>query len=237
MLDNPAWWALNSLHKDFARGTDQAKRYLKGILPFIACATDEEGIPADALDELAPWIEPGEVFYIIGRLPVLPKGWTMEFELPCAQMVLPAAPKASTTINTKAPSPAAETPSIETLGPSNATEMFDLINNIQPGYYNINTRQLGNYYGICHQKKLIAMAGERIQFPGFSELSAICTDPSYTGRGYAQHLITHICHKQAASNITPFLHVALSNQRAINLYERMGFQHRREISFWRCRKD
>jgi GNAT superfamily N-acetyltransferase len=257
MLDNPAWWALNSLHKDFARGTDQAKRYLKGFLPFIACAIDEKGIPADALDELTPWTEPGEVFYIIGRLPVLPKGWTMEFELPCAQMVLPAQPNpaATTAINTKAPSPtnttpvAAATPTppitaantaptpIETLGANNATEMFDLINSIQPGYYNINTRQLGNYYGIHHQKKLVAMAGERIQFPGFSELSAICTDPSYTGRGYAQQLITHICRKQIAANITPFLHVALSNQRAIKLYEHMGFRHRREISFWRCRKD
>jgi GNAT superfamily N-acetyltransferase len=243
MLDNPAWWALNSLHKDFAQGTDQAKRYRKGFLPFIACTTDEEGIPADALDGLAPWTEAGEVFYIIGRLPVLPNGWTMEFELPCAQMMLPAQPNP----NTATPVAAAQTPPItaantaptpiETLGANNATEMFDLINSIQPGYYNINTRQLGNYYGIRHQKKLIAMAGERIQFPGFSELSAICTDPSYTGRGYAQYLITHICRKQIASNITPFLHVALTNQRAIKLYEHMGFRHRREISFWRCRKD
>jgi ribosomal protein S18 acetylase RimI-like enzyme len=232
MLDNPAWWALNTLHKDFAQGTDHAKRYRKGFLPFLACA--------DTLDDLDPWIEPGEVFYIIGRLPVLPKGWTMEFELPCAQMILPATAAikspAQPDPNIAKPAAAVQNPPIETLGPSNATEMFDLINNIQPGYYHINTRQLGNYYGIRHKKKLVAMAGERIQFPGFSELSAICTDPSYTGRGYAQHLITHICRKQAASNITPFLHVALTNQRAIKLYEHMGFRHRREISFWRCKK-
>jgi len=233
MLDNPAWWALNTLHKDFALGTDHAKRYRKGFLPFIGCA--------DTFDDLAPWIEPGEIFYIIRRLPILPKGWTTEFELPCAQMILPAnaATKSPTQPNpniAKSIAAAAPPPPIETLGPSNATEMFDLINSIQPGYYNINTRQLGNYYGIRHQKKLVAMAGERIQFPGFSELSAICTDPSYTGRGYAQHLITHICRKHAASNITPFLHVALTNQRAIKLYEHMGFHHRREISFWRCKK-
>ena len=219
MLDNPAWWALNSLHKDFAQGTDRAKRYRKGFLPFIACA--------DALDDLAPWIEPGEVFYIIGRLPELPNGWTMEFELPCTQMILPAQPN---------PVAAAQTPPIETLGSDNATEMFDLINSIQPGYYNINTRQLGNYYGIRRQGRLIAMAGERLRIPGFSELSAICTDPSYTGRGYAQQLITHICRELTASNITPFLHTALTNHRAIKLYEHLGFHHRREISFWRCKK-
>src|ERR1700754_922183 len=184
MLDNPAWWALNTLHKDFAQGTDRAKRYRKGFLPFIACT--------DTPDDLGDLMEPGEIFYIIGCLPALPKGWTMEFELPCAQMILPSQSNPATiqpnTTPAAAPSPsdpkplvaATPPPPIETLGPSNATEMFDLINSIQPGYYNINTRQLGNYYGIRDEKKLVAMAGERMQFTGFSELSAICTDPSYT---------------------------------------------------------
>jgi GNAT superfamily N-acetyltransferase len=226
MLDNPAWWALNSLHKDFALGTDQARRYRKAILPFIAYRTDKDGVPADVLDDLDPWIEPGETFYIIGRLPILPKGWITEFELPCAQMVLPAPSPATT------PTPLA----IEPLGHHNATEMFELINRIQPGYYNIDTRLLGNYYGIRQQGRLIAMAGERVRIPGFSELSAICTDPAYTGLGYAQQLIAHIGSELFAADVVPFLHVALSNQRAIRLYEHMGFQHRREISFWRCRK-
>jgi GNAT superfamily N-acetyltransferase len=228
MLDNPAWWALNTVHKDFARGTDRAKRYRKGFLPFIACT--------DTPDDLDDLIEPGEVFYIIGHLPILPKGWTMDFGLNCAQMILPGQPNTPPVATIPPNTPLMGFPPIETLGPDNAPEMFHLINSIQPGYYNINTRQLGSYYGIRWQGKLVAMAGERIQFPGFSELSAICTDPSYTGRGYAQHLITHICREQIASNITPFLHVALTNQRAIKLYEYMGFRHRREISFWRCKK-
>ncbi len=235
MLDNPAWWALNSLHKNFARGTDRARRYRKGILPFIACPTDEEGVPADALDDLAPWMEPGEVFYIIGRLPVLPKGWTTEFELPCAQMILPASTSSTSPTSTPVITPP-EPPEIELLGEPNATEMFNLINGIQPGYYNVDTHLLGNYYGIHQQGRLVAMAGERMRVPGFSELSAICTDPAYTGRGYAQLLIAHICRELFAADVVPFLHVALSNQRAIRLYEHMGFQHQREISFWRCRK-
>src|ERR1700744_3730440 len=92
MLDNPAWWALNTLHKDFSQGTDRAKRYRKGFLPFIACI--------DSPDALIQLIEPGEVFYIIGRLPVLPKGWAMEFELPCAQMILPATAATTTPVAT-----------------------------------------------------------------------------------------------------------------------------------------
>ena len=110
MLDNPAWWALNTLHKDFSQGTDRAKRYRKGFLPFIACT--------DTPDDLTDLIEPGEVFYIIGRLPVLPKGWTMEFELPCAQMILPAT--AATT------PPAQPNPITLTPNPSKPTHLIPL---------------------------------------------------------------------------------------------------------------
>jgi len=275
MLDNPAWWALNSLQSEFAEGASRAKRYRKGILPFIACVAETEDLPADALDELDVWMEKGEVFYIIGRLPVLPNHWVMEFELPCAQMVLPE--KAGGTMqraigaagtsgeqgangaqgaggpvrgasgaegpggpmgrakeaNTRATKPP---PAIELLGEANSAEMYDLISRIQPGYYNIDTRLLGNYYGIRQEGRLVAMAGERMRLTGFTELSAICTDPGYTGLGYAQLLIAHICDIHFREGINSMLHVALSNERAIRLYEHMGFRHRREISFWRCRK-
>ncbi|WP_431217612.1 GNAT family N-acetyltransferase [Puia sp. P3] len=40
----------------------------------------------------------------------------------------------------------------------------------------------------------------------------------------------------ARAGVTTYLHVALTNKRAIRLYEHLGFRHRREISFWRCRK-
>ena len=242
MLDNPAWSALTTTQASFAQGTDLAKRYTKGILPFIACKTDRQGIPADALEELDPFIEPGESFYFIGRLPVLPRGWTHESELPCAQMILSG----------PIPTPTG-TPAIEPLGASNAEEMFDLVHRVQPGYYNLETHLLGSYFGIRQQGRLVAIAGERMRLAtsrgqmrhpapdtpprtGYSELSAICTDPAYTGRGYAHSLIAYLSQMHARAGVISYLHVALTNKRAIRLYEHLGFRHRREISFWRCRK-
>jgi len=233
MLDNPAWSSLTTAQASFAEGSDLVKRYKKGILPFIACKIDRHGIPADALTDLDPLIQPGEIFYHIGRLPVMPAGWAAEFELPCAQMILSA----------PIPTPIG-TPTIEPLGPANADEMYDLIHRVQPGYYHRDTHLLGDYFGIRQQGRLVAVAGERMRHSthgkpprtGYNELSAICTDPAYTSRGYAHSLIAHLSQIHARAGVTSYLHVALTNKRAIRLYEHLGFRHRREISFWRCRK-
>jgi predicted GNAT family acetyltransferase len=76
-----------------------------------------------------------------------------------------------------------------------------------------------------------------MRMTGFSELSAVCTLPEYTGRGYAQQLMAQLCRRQMAAGITPFLHVAKANQRALRLYAHLGFLHRRDISFWRVKKE
>jgi GNAT superfamily N-acetyltransferase len=223
ILDNPAWGALTSEHAHFAKGTAQAKRYPQEVLPFTAVESTQD----NSIAALDAWIDPGESFFIIGALPVLPQGWTVENELPCAQMVLKSLP---------APLPATDTALISLLGPEDANDMYQLINSIQPGYYKPDTRLLGNYYGIRLEGRLVAMAGERMRMTGFTELSAICTHPDFTGRGYAQKLITRLCHQQAENGITSFLHVALSNERAVRLYEHMGFEQRCVISFHRVQK-
>ena len=220
LLDNPAWAALTTVQSDFAQGTALAKRYRPGILPFAALAP--EGTAADA----DPLMAAGESFYLIGRLPTLPAHWILESELPCAQMFAPA--------NTGALPPMHET--IVPLEEADKAEMFGLINRVQPGYYLPDTRQLGEYLGIRHEGRLVAMAGERMRLTGFSELSAICTLPEYTGLGYAQRLTTELIRRQTAAGVVSFLHVARSNQRALRLYEHLGFRHRRDISFFRVRK-
>ncbi|MBS0029988.1 GNAT family N-acetyltransferase [Chitinophaga sp. 22321] len=223
MLDNPAWGALTSEQASFAIGTDHAKRYQPGIVPFIACDDPQ----ADHLAALDAWILPGETFYIIGDLPALPQGWVLEHELPCAQMVLRSS---------MPPMMDEEGITVSLLGEADATEMYDLINSLQPGYYNRDTRLLGTYYGIRLEGKLVAMAGERMRLTGFTELSAICTHKDYAGRGYAQRLINRLCRQQADAGIISYLHVSLANERAIRIYDHMGFEQRRTISFRRVRK-
>jgi ribosomal protein S18 acetylase RimI-like enzyme len=214
VLDNPAWAALNSLHSEFAEGTNQAKRYRPDIAPFVAC----DG----SLTDIDPFIKNGDTFFMIGDLPVLPHNWEIAHEIPCGQMVYTG--------------PLQEGDPVLLLDESDKTDMFNLINSLQPGLYKPDTRLMGNYYGIKQNGKPVAMAGERIRMPGYTELSAICTNTDYAGRGYAQQLIKHLCNTHINEGIVSYLHVALSNERAVRLYKHMGFEQRREISFYLMKK-
>lgn len=220
-LDAPAWNALTSVQQTFATGAGHVKRYRRGILPFAACEPGYE----NEIGSLASMLEPGAIFYLIGELPPLPAYFTVVKELPCAQMVL------------QKPVPCIENNvAIQPLTATHKDDMFKLINKVQPGYYEPETWQLGNYLGIRQDGKLVAIAGERMRLDGLTEISAICTDPEYTGRKYAQQLIAALCNYNLNQGITPFLHVIETNERAIRLYEYMGFVRRRTISFWQLQK-
>lgn len=214
-LDNPAWSALTSQHSQFAKGTALAKRYRPDIVSFTAFA-EPTAAAAAALD---PFIAAGEHFFIIGEPPPLPESWELKNDLVCAQMVC------------ESPAATPVTAQIELLGETHAREMYDLVQLVLPGYYLMNTHRMGDYYGIRQEGKLVAMAGERMRTDTFTELSAICTHPGFTGRKYAQQLIAHLSHKNAAAGKTSFLHASTANARAIGVYELMGFRTRREISF------
>jgi len=73
---------------------------------------------------------------------------------------------------------------------------------------------------------LVAMAGERMKVPGHTEVSAVCTHPDYTGRGYARSLMLEIMQRIRGRGETPFLHVRGDNVRAIELYRKLGFRDR-----------
>jgi predicted GNAT family acetyltransferase len=57
-------------------------------------------------------------------------------------------------------------------------------------------------------------------------VSAVCTHPTHTGRGYARILMTELMRRIVGRGETPFLHVREGNVHAIQLYERMGFRKR-----------
>jgi predicted GNAT family acetyltransferase len=70
------------------------------------------------------------------------------------------------------------------------------------------------------------MAGERLKVPAFTEVSAVCTHPDHTGRGYARALMAEVMRMIWARGETPFLHVRQSNEHAIGIYKRLGFTQR-----------
>ncbi|MGN6419240.1 MAG: GNAT family N-acetyltransferase [Pseudobacter sp.] len=221
-LDNPAWSALTGPQQSFAIGNDVVKRYHGNNLPFSAYDHEHPELIGQ-LDEL---LQPGEVFFLIGELPALPADWSVLAELPCLQM-----------INAAPVVPLENTIEMTLLTESHKQDMIDLVQKVQPGYFAPDTYQLGNYYGIWNKAELVAMAGERMRVNGMSEISAVCTHPEFTGRKYAQQLVTKICNENHKKGIIPFLHVLESNERAVKIYEFTGFVIRRVISFWKLQKN
>ena len=64
------------------------------------------------------------------------------------------------------------------------------------------------------------------------EISAVCTHPDFLGRSYARRLLAMLGNDILARGMTPYLHVAQENARAVDVYLRGGFTLRREIPFW-----
>jgi predicted GNAT family acetyltransferase len=75
------------------------------------------------------------------------------------------------------------------------------------------------------------MAGERLHPPGWTEISAVCTDADFRGQGLATRLVLGIADGIYSRGETPFLHAAATNTNAIALYEHLGFVLRAEITF------
>ncbi len=94
---------------------------------------------------------------------------------------------------------------------------------------------MGTYLGIRHEGRLIAMAGERLRLPGWTEISAVCTDPEHRGRGLATRLVRAVAAGIRDRGDTPFLHAAAENTRAIRLYESIGFTLRRRSAIRQVR--
>ncbi len=215
-LDNPAWHSLNEVHQPYALGNEQFKRYAPDVAPFSGINGDT-GIP----DLLSRYISVGESLYIIGARPPLPPDILIEKELICLQMVCPDM------IPPEAPEP------ITFLTDVHNSALTELINLVQPGYFREKTKMLGDYFGIFKENKLVAVTGERMRMNSFTEISAVVTHPDFTGRGYARQLVAHAVNKNLSDNNIPYLHVAADNLPAIRLYEKLGFETRRKMSFWK----
>jgi predicted GNAT family acetyltransferase len=100
---------------------------------------------------------------------------------------------------------------------------------------------LGRYFGLYMpdangKTRLAAMIGERLGTEAYTEMSAICTHPDCTGRGYARRLTAFLTNDTLARGRTPFLHVSYENPHAKSLYERIGYRLRRDIPFWALRR-
>ena len=67
--------------------------------------------------------------------------------------------------------------------------MVELVSQTKPGPFLARTIELGEYAGIRCDGRLVAMAGERLRFDGWTEISAVCTAPTHRGHGMASGLV------------------------------------------------
>jgi predicted GNAT family acetyltransferase len=113
---------------------------------------------------------------------------------------------------------------------------------VYPHYFRPRTMEMGRYFGIYEFDsggggRLAAMIGERLGTDTHQEMSAICTHPDFNGRGYARRLTAMLTNDTFARGRIPFLHVSHENLRAKQLYEQLGYRHRRDIGFWSLRRE
>jgi predicted GNAT family acetyltransferase len=115
------------------------------------------------------------------------------------------------------------------LGAPDVADMLDLTGRTRPGPFGLRTIEFGQYIGIRVEGTLAAMAGERMRFDRFVEISAVCVDPDHRGKGYAAVLMTRLAERLQAQKLTPILHVFADNAGAIALYEKLGFAKQRTL--------
>ncbi|WP_329129204.1 GNAT family N-acetyltransferase [Streptomyces sp. NBC_01476] len=214
VLDNPAWATLTGAHRPLAEIVGSAARYPTDVAPFVAIADHRD--PAGWAD-LATLVGPGNSFALAG-VPTLPEGWATGQSGQGVQLV-------GTGLR-----PATD-PEAVRLGPADVPEMLDLVERTKPGPFLPRTIELGAYWGIRRDGHLVAMAGERLRPPGWTEISAVCTDDRYRGQGLATRLVRHVAVGITDRGDTPFLHAAAVNTGAIRLYESIGFTQRAAVVF------
>lgn len=180
----------------------------------------------EGFKELAHLLPPDRKILYANPEPIaLPEGWKLRAHVAGLQFILD---------NYQPPA----NPLVEpvALGRENVAEMISLTQLTKPGPFNTRTIEFGNYFGFFEKGQLVAMTGQRLHVNQFTEISAVCTHPGYLGRGLAGALLHHQIQLILKAKQIPFLHVRADNERAIELYKRVGFTISRPMNFYFLQK-
>ena len=218
ILDNPIWWALQDDCKHLGQGSDQVKLFDPEVAPFAAIGADT---PEDFL-ALYNRIQDEQVVVMFSPEQALdPSPLNLRANIPGIQMVFEGRVEASES----------KTEIVE-LKKAQIPQMLTLTKIAQPGPFSNRTIEFGAYSGIYDGECLVAMAGERLKAGHMTEISAVCTHPDYVGRGFARRLVMHMVKKITREGRIPYLHVRSDNNRAVDLYQKLGFIKRSEMNFY-----
>jgi ribosomal protein S18 acetylase RimI-like enzyme len=218
VLNNPVYQALLSGDQGLNLGTENVKFFDEKVSPF---AGFDEGY-SKGFDDLFDLLPSGRlILYATPRQIKQPRGWRLLYKAKGLQMVL-------TNDVSPAPAPVKPVP----LQDEHIEQMMQLAGLTKPGPFGPRTIDFGHYHGIFEGGQLAAMTGQRLHVQQFTEISAVCTHPDHLGKGYASALVQHQVSLIRRQKKTPFLHVRQDNQRAIEVYQRLGFTVSRPMNFY-----
>lgn len=217
LLDNPAYYALCGRDAALGSAAGEVRFFNEAVSPFIGFSNDYE----KGFDDLHETLPSGRrILYASPRRIDEPKGWKIAVMAEGLQFVFDG-PR---------PEPGAHEPS--RLAEQHIPEMIELTSLTKPGPFSKRTIEFGNYFGIFQDGRLASMAGHRLHVDDYTEISAVCTHPDFLGKGYAASLLEYHINLILDSGQIPFLHVRADNDRAIKLYERLGFRQRGPMNFY-----
>ena len=216
-LINPVWHSLNETHKKFTINYDGVQFYDPEICPFGAFTDVNK--TANALNEYAKLTDS---FFLVSEneTPIFDDRFvSLVKKVDCCQMVLQNL---------------IEVDIIEDIVPltnEHIDEIYHLVWLVMPGYFKKRTFEMGDFFGIFKNNKLVSITGQRIQTNDFIEISAVVTHPEYVRKGFAKQLTSYITKEIIKANKLPMLHTNIGNP-AIKLYEKLGYKLTRDMNWW-----
>ncbi|MGK0325388.1 MAG: GNAT superfamily N-acetyltransferase [Polaribacter sp.] len=220
-LKNPVWYSLNETHNPFLLEFDGVQFYQPDVCVFGAFFDASK--TAKALNEYS---KIADKFFLVteNQTPITDtNNVILEKKIDGCQMVL------ENLIDLKI------TENIVLLTDDYIDEIYDLIWLVMPGFYKRRGFEMGKYFGIFKDSKLVSITGQRMQTDDFIEVSGVVTHPNYTKRGYAKQLVAYTTKDILKEKKLPILHTNKGNT-AIPIYEKIGYKLTRDMNWWLFRK-
>jgi len=220
-LKNPVWYSLKETHKISLIKYDGVQFYQPNTCSFGAFFDANK--TANALTEYS---KIAEKFFLVSEKEtptVNQDNVVLEKKINGCQMVLENLIEVEITEE------------IVSLTQAHIDEVYNLIWLVMPGFYQREGFNMGKFFGIFKDNKLVAITGQRMQTDDFIEISSVVTHPDYTRKGFAKQLIYHATKEILKEKKLPILHTNKGNA-AIPLYEKLGFKLTRDMNWWLFRR-
>ena len=214
-LSNPIWNGLSGPHAHLGLSAGKVRRYRPEVAMFVAV----EDFRDPDMPGLIDLIGEGAAGFVTEGPVALPPDVEIVRTADVLQMIV------------EEWNPVPVTLTMMPLGEADEAAMVELADLTKPGPFMPRARLMGAFRGLFDAGRLIAMSGERMRTPTFTEISAVCTHPDYRNRGYAKQFVSQGGNEIVADGKTPFLHVFADNALAIATYEKLGFRPSRMMQF------